>query len=66
MERLEAEVEVYRMKNSSLRKQIEDEEHRHSQALQSFEAQQAKLQATVEKLQTEDGFQYDTMNINIT
>lgn len=54
VERLEAEVEVYRMKNSSLTKQIEDEEHRYSQALQSFEAQQAKLQAVVEKLQSED------------
>lgn len=79
VERLEAELEVYQMKNSSLTKQaghhhcipqglleskvgdlffspcqVEGESHRLDQAMQSRESQNAKYEALLARLQSED------------
>ncbi|CAJ1386770.1 unnamed protein product [Effrenium voratum] len=54
VERLEAELEVWQMKNSSLMKQLEETNSRLQQALQGKEAQEAKHQRLLAKLDSED------------
>lgn len=54
VERLEAELEVFQMKNSNLRKQVEDEETRLQQNVRSREAQAVKYETLMAKLESEE------------